>query len=60
MSSGTEDVPPIQEPHETSFIEYCVQAWMPYLQQDINNIGLEGVQRMMIKMMREVEEEEYE
>ena len=36
---------------------YCVQAWRPYLQQDINNIG---VQRRMTKMMREVEEEEYE
>ena len=36
----------------------CVQAWRPYLQQDINNI--EGVQRRMTKMMREVEEEEYE
>ena len=39
-------------------LEYCVQAWRPYLQQDINNI--EGVQRRMTKMMREVEEEEYE
>ena len=39
-------------------LEYCVQAWGPYLQQDINNI--EGVQRRMTKMMREVEEEEYE
>ena len=39
-------------------LEYCVQAWRPYLQQYINNI--EGVQRRMTKMMREVEEEEYE
>ena len=39
-------------------LEYCVQAWRPYLQQDINNI--EGVQRRMTKMTREVEEEEYE
>ena len=39
-------------------LEYCVQAWRPYLQQDINNI--EGVQRRMTKMIREVEEEEYE
>ena len=39
-------------------LEYCVEAWRPYLQQDINNI--EGVQRRMTNMMREVEEEEYE
>ena len=39
-------------------LEYSVQAWRSYLQQDINNI--EGVQRRMTKMMREVEEEEYE
>ena len=38
-------------------LEYCVQAWRPYLQQD-NNI--EGVQQRMTKMMREVEEEQYE
>ena len=40
-------------------LEYCVQAWRPYLQQDINNI--EGVQRRMTEMMRGWKlEEEYE
>ena len=39
-------------------LEYCVQAWRPYLQQDVNNI--EGVQRRMTKMTKEVEEEEHE
>ena len=38
-------------------LEYCVQAWGPYLQQDINNI--EGVKRRMTRM-REVQEDEYE
>ena len=39
-------------------LEYCLQAWRPYLQKYINNI--EGVQPRMSKMMREVEDEEYE
>ena len=38
-------------------LEYRVQAWRPYLQQVINNIG---VQRRMTNMMRGLEEEEYE
>ena len=39
-------------------LEYCVQAWRPYLQQDTNNIV--GVQRRMTKIMREVKEDYYE
>ena len=39
-------------------LEYCVHAWRPYLQKYTNNI--EGVQPRMSKMMREVEDEEYE
>ena len=38
-------------------LEYCVQAWRPHNQTDIDN--LEGVQRRMTKMINGMGEDEY-
>ena len=39
-------------------IEYCVQAWRPYYQKDVDN--LEKIQRRANRMMEELREMEYE
>ena len=39
-------------------IEYCVQAWRPYYQKDVDN--LEKIQRRATRMMEELRGMEYE
>ena len=39
-------------------LEYCCQAWRPYLQKDVDNI--EKVQRCMTKMIPELSKLNYE
>ena len=39
-------------------LEYCFQAWRPYLQKDVDNI--EEVQRHMTKMILELSQLNYE
>ena len=39
-------------------IEYCVQAWRPYYQKDVDN--LEKIQRRATRMMEEVRGMDYE
>jgi ribonuclease P/MRP protein subunit RPP40 len=39
-------------------LEYCVQAWRPYLRKDIELI--EGVQRRATKLIKSLKDEAYE
>jgi ribonuclease P/MRP protein subunit RPP40 len=39
-------------------LEYCVQAWRPYLKKDIELI--EGVQRRATKLIKSLKDETYE
>jgi ribonuclease P/MRP protein subunit RPP40 len=39
-------------------LEYCVQAWRPYLKKDIELI--EGVQRSATKLIKSLKDETYE